>query len=121
MARFMRSVPTERIFRVVKEAPLMENVPGTPNSGQTTALLTLVLAHIVDTLMLHPEIPNMTGLSQRLLEEWYEGELLPDEKVSLSARLAEAATQITRTTYQADRLEAIRRYARTFATEFHTL
>jgi hypothetical protein len=99
----------------------MKDALGMSNSDHTTALLTLVLAHVVDTLALHPEIPNMTGLSQRLLEEWYEGDLPPTEKFSLSARLAEAATQITRTTYPATRLEAIRRYARTFATEFHTL
>jgi hypothetical protein len=45
----------------------MKDALGMSNSDHTTALLTLVLAHVVDTLALHPEIPNMTGLSQRLL------------------------------------------------------
>jgi hypothetical protein len=105
--------------RTLEGPCLMENVSGSVDGEYITTLLTLILAQIVDALLLHPEAPHFPGLSQRLLEEWYAGELSPDAKAHLSRQLSMAATEIASTAYPATRLDTIRRYARTFSTEFH--
>jgi hypothetical protein len=99
----------------------MANESGMVDSEYTTTLLTFILAHVVDTLILHPEIADVTGLSQRLLEEWYDGEMTPLGKETMSHQLAGAATGIARTGYQATRVEEIRRCARTFSADFHIM
>lgn len=97
----------------------MTNESGMVDGEYATALLTLVLAHVVDTLVLHPEIPNVVWLSQRLLEEWYDGEMTPLGKAAMSHQLAEAAMSIVHTASSANRIDAIRHCAKSFSIDFH--
>jgi hypothetical protein len=106
---------------LLEEMYTMANESGMIGSEYTTTLLTFILAHVVDTLILHPEIPNVTGLSQRLLEEWYDGEMTPLGKGTMSRRLAEAATGIAKAGYRVARVEEIRRCAKAFSADFHLL
>jgi hypothetical protein len=83
----------------------------------TSALLTRILSRLVGTLANTSGIPDITGLSRRLLREWCDG-IVPGTAVQpLSLDLIEAAIDIVTMSHPLTQADSTQRYAWRFATD----
>ncbi|MHB8644580.1 MAG: hypothetical protein ACYDAR_02185 [Thermomicrobiales bacterium] len=86
----------------------------------TSALLTRVLSHLVGTLANTSGIPEITGLSRRLLREWCDG-IVPGAAIPpLSLHLIEAAIDIVTISHPLTQADSAQRYAWRFATDLQS-
>ncbi|MCA1668487.1 MAG: hypothetical protein LC793_14065 [Thermomicrobia bacterium] len=91
----------------------------TPDIEFTSALLTRVLSHLVGTLTNTSGIPEITGLSRRLLRDWCDGVVPGTAVTPLSLQLVEAAIDIVTMSHPLTQANSTQRYAWRFATDLH--
>jgi hypothetical protein len=85
----------------------------------TSALLTRVLSHLVGTLSHAREIPHITSLAKRLVQEWCEG-IVPVAAVSTVAiALIEAAIEVASLAHPRSQADTAQRYALHMAQSLH--
>ncbi|GEM_PF-4677819 len=95
----------------------MAQIVPTSDVEYTSALLTRILSHLVGALANTSGIPEITGLSRRLLREWCDG-IVPGTAVTpLSLHLIEAAIDIVTMPHPLTRADSAQRYAWRFATD----
>lgn len=95
----------------------MAQIAPTADVEQTSALLTRILSHLVGTLATTSGVPDLTGLSRRLLREWCD-DIVPGTAVMpLSLRLIEAAIDIVTMSHPLTQADSTQRYAWRFATD----
>lgn len=98
----------------------MAQVVPTPDIEYTSAMLTRILSHLVGTLAHTSGVPDLTGLSRRLLREWCEG-IVPGSAVTpLSLNLIEAAIDIVTMSHPLTQADSTQRYAWRLATDLQT-
>lgn len=93
-----------------------------PTSGieNTSTLLTRILSHLVGTLRDTSGVPDLTGLSRRLLREWCDG-IVPGAVVTpLSLHLIEAAIDIVAMSHPLTQADSTQRYAWRFAMDLQS-
>jgi hypothetical protein len=93
----------------------------TPDIEYTSAMLTRILSHLVGTLAnTSDRIPDLTGLSRRLLRDWCDG-IVPGAAITpLSLHLIEAAIDIVAMSHPLTQADSTQRYAWHFATDLQT-
>lgn len=95
----------------------MAQLVPTPDVEYTSAMLTRILSHLVGTLANTSGVPDLTGLSRRLLREWCDG-IIPDAAVMpLSLNLVEAAIDIITMSHPLTQADSTQRYAWRLATD----
>lgn len=95
----------------------MAQIAPTADVEYTSALLTRILSHLVGTLANTSGIPDVTGLSRRLLRDWCEG-IVPGAAITpLSLHLIEAAIDIVTMSHPLTQADSTQRYAWRFATD----
>jgi hypothetical protein len=95
----------------------MAQIAPTAEVEYSSALLTRVLSHLVGTLANTSGVPDLTGLSRRLLREWCDG-VVPGTAVTLlSLHLIEAAIDIVTISHPLTQADSTQRYAWRFATD----
>ncbi len=95
----------------------MAQVIPTPDIEYTSAMLTRILAHLVGTLANSAGIPDLTGLSRRLLREWCDGIVPGAAVMPLSLNLIEAAIDIVTMSHPLTQADSTQRYAWRLATD----
>lgn len=95
----------------------MAQILPTPGVEYVSALLTRILAHLVGTLANSTGVPDLTGLSRRLLREWCEGIVPVAAVTTLSLDLIEAAIDIVTMSHPLTQADSTQRYAWRFATD----
>ncbi|MGI8688017.1 MAG: hypothetical protein ACR2M3_05505 [Thermomicrobiales bacterium] len=83
----------------------------------TSAPLTRILSHLVGTLATTSGVPDLTGLSRRLLREWCDGTVPGTAVMPLSLHLIEAAIDIVTMSHPLTQADSTQRYAWQFATD----
>lgn len=95
----------------------MAQVASTSDIEYTSALLTRILSHLVGTLANTSGVPDITGLSRRLLRDWC-GDIVPGAAVTpLSLHLIEAAIDIVTMSHPLTQADSTQRYAWRFASD----
>ena len=95
----------------------MAHVAPTPDLEYTSAMLTRILSHLVGTLATTTGVPDLTGLSRRLLREWCD-DIVPSAAVMpLSLDLVEAAIDIVTMSHPLTQADSTQRYAWRLATD----
>lgn len=95
----------------------MAQVAPVPDIEYTSALLTRILSHLVGTLATTSGVPDLTGLSRRLLREWCDGAVPGTAIMPLSLHLIEAAIDIVAMSHPLTQANSTQRYAWRFATD----
>ena len=95
----------------------MAQVLATPDLEYTSAVLTRILSHLVGTLANTPGVPDLTGLSRRLLREWCDDIVPSAAVIPLSLMLIEAAIDIVTMSHPLTQADSTQRYAWRFATD----
>ena len=95
----------------------MAQLAPTADIEYTSALLTRILSHLVGTLANTTGIPDITGLSRRLLREWCDGVVPGTAVLPLSLDLIEAAIDIVTMSHPLTQADSTQRYAWRFATD----
>lgn len=99
----------------------MAQLVPTADIEQTSAMLTRILSHLVGTLAnTRDGIPDLTGLSRRLLREWCDGIVPGTAVMPLSLDLIEAAIDIVSMSHPLTQADSTQRYAWRFATDLQT-
>ncbi len=97
----------------------MAQVVTTPEIEYTSALLTRILSHLVGTLTTTTGVPDLTGLSRRLLRDWC-GDVVPCDAITpLSLSMIEAAIEIAGMAHPLTQADSTQRYAWRFAVDLH--
>jgi hypothetical protein len=104
-------------FSSRKRARAMAQASPTPDIEYTSALLTRILSHLVGTLANTNGVPDLTGLSRRLLREWCDGVVPSPVVMPLSLNLVEAAIDIVAMSHPLTQADSTQRYAWRFATD----
>jgi hypothetical protein len=95
----------------------MAQLAPTPDIEYTSAMLTRILSHLVGKLATTTGIPDLTGLSRRLLREWCDG-IVPGAAITpLSLSLIEAAIDIVTMSHPLTQADSTQRYAWRLATD----
>jgi hypothetical protein len=99
----------------------MAQLAPTPDIEYTSAMLTRILSHLVGTLATTTGVPDLTGLSRRLLREWCD-EIVPGAAITpLSLNLIEAAIEIVTMSHPLTQADSTQRYARQIATDLQAI
>jgi hypothetical protein len=95
----------------------MAQLAPAPDIEYTSAMLTRILSHLVGTLANTTGVPDLTGLSRRLLREWCDG-IVPGAAITpLSMNLIEAAIDIVTMSHPLTQADSTQRYAWQIATD----
>jgi hypothetical protein len=99
----------------------MAQLAPTPDIEYTSATLTRILSHLVGTLANTTGVPDLTGLSRRLLREWCDG-IVPGAAITpLSLNLIEAAIEIVAMSHPLTQADSTQRYAWRLATDLRAI